>query len=46
MPLAPPLARLIEGKLAHTTAQQWEMPIAAVRDGFAYVGCGYHAERA
>jgi acetyl esterase len=35
MPLAPPLARLIEGKLAHTTAQQWEMPIAAVRDGFA-----------
>lgn len=35
MPLAPPLARLIEGKLAHTMAQQWEMPIAAVRDGFA-----------
>lgn len=35
MPLAPSLARLIEAKLAHTKAQQWELPIAAVREGFA-----------
>ncbi len=35
MPLAPPLAHLIETKLAHTVAAQWELPIGAVRDSFA-----------
>ena len=35
MPLDPRLAELITGKLAHTTAPQWELPIAAVRAGFA-----------
>jgi acetyl esterase len=35
VPLDPRLAALIAGKLAHTTAQQWELPIEAVRAGFA-----------
>jgi len=34
MPLDPALHRLIEDKLAHTRARQWEMPIADVRKGF------------
>ena len=34
MPLDPALHRLIEDKLAHTQARQWEMPIADVRNGF------------
>ena len=34
MPLDPALHRLIEDKLAHTQARQWEMPIADVRKGF------------
>ncbi|HKU85948.1 MAG TPA: alpha/beta hydrolase [Casimicrobiaceae bacterium] len=34
MPLDPELHRLIEDKLAHTRARQWEMPIADVRKGF------------
>jgi acetyl esterase len=34
MPLDPALHRLIEDKLAHTRARQWEMPIAVVRKGF------------
>lgn len=35
MPLDPRLAELIASKLAHTTAPQWELPITAVRAGFA-----------
>jgi acetyl esterase len=34
MPLDPALHRLIDDKLAHTRARQWEMPIADVRNGF------------
>jgi len=34
MPLDPALHRLIEDKLAHMRARQWEMPIADVRKGF------------
>ena len=34
MPLDPALHRLIQDKLAHTQARQWEMPIAEVRKGF------------
>jgi acetyl esterase len=34
MPLDPALARLIRTKLAHTQAQQWELPIAQVRRAF------------
>ena len=34
MPLDPALDRLVEDKLAHTKARQWEMPIADVRKGF------------
>jgi acetyl esterase len=34
MPLDPALRRLIDDKLAHTQARQWEMPIADVRKGF------------
>ena len=34
MPLDPALHRLIEEKLAHAQARQWEMPIADVRRGF------------
>lgn len=35
MPLAPPLARLLEAKLAHSPLPQWELPIAVVRGSFA-----------
>ncbi len=35
MPLNLRLAELIAGKLAHTTAQQWQQPIATVRAEFA-----------
>ena len=35
MPLAPPLARLLEAKLAHSGVPQWELPLAAVRESFA-----------
>jgi acetyl esterase len=34
MPLHPALERLIETKLAHTRAPQWELPIAEVRQSF------------
>ena len=34
MPLDPALHRLVEDKLAHTHARQWEMPLADVRKGF------------
>ena len=34
MPLHPALRQLIDGKLAHTRAQQWELPIAEVRRAF------------
>src|SRR5262245_15927315 len=34
MPMHPALQHLIETKLAHTRAQQWELPIADVRQSF------------
>ena len=34
MALHPALKHLIETKLAHTTAPQWELPLAQVRQGF------------
>jgi acetyl esterase len=34
MPIAPPLQQLIEAKLAHARAPQWELPIAEVREAF------------
>ena len=35
MPLAPPLARLLEAKLTHSDVPQWELPITDVRESFA-----------
>jgi acetyl esterase len=35
MPLHPALRRLIDQKLAHTAAPQWELPVAEVRTAFS-----------